>query len=259
VPTPAGTGIGAGTGTGAGETAAGLVPDTLAGVRPAAAASVGGNRRRNITIAGVAGAVVGALIGLVALVAFRPDESRSPADPLAVQFTETASAGAGGENTGPTATATATATANPSGTASAGSTPSGTARPTTSGSPKPTATRTGTAPSNPYTAAQVCGSGYQVIDSAELTGPDRTSRGKVYLLYNAGNGYNCTVALKATSLDTATAAAAYLEVQGQTRTANSGSFQYYAGPVRAKAAGACVKWGGSAGGASYNSPFEHCD
>ena len=39
---------------------------------------------------------------------------------------------------------------------------------------------------------------------------------------------------------------------------DSGSFEYYAGPVRAKAAGVCVKWGGTAGGISYDSAFEHC-
>jgi serine/threonine-protein kinase len=82
--------------------------------------------------------------------------------------------------------------------------------------------------------------------------------GKVYLLYNAGNGYNCTVTLKTTSTGTATAVSTFLEVQGRARTTDSGSYAYYAGPVRAKAAGVCVKWGGSAGGVSYTSPFEHC-
>lgn len=64
--------------------------------------------------------------------------------------------------------------------------------------------------------------------------------------------------MKATSLGTATQVAAYLEVQGSTRRTDSGSYSYYAGPVRAAAGGKCVKWGGSTGGAWYDSPFEHC-
>ncbi|TDD49153.1 M23 family metallopeptidase [Nonomuraea terrae] len=105
---------------------------------------------------------------------------------------------------------------------------------------------------NPYTPEQVCGSGYNVIDSAGLTG------GTVYLLYNTGNGNNCVVTLKSTSVGTASAVSAYLEVQGSTRRTDSGNFGYYAGPVTAQAASTCVKWGGSAGSSRYDSPFEHC-
>ncbi|WP_240506282.1 M23 family metallopeptidase [Thermoactinospora rubra] len=106
---------------------------------------------------------------------------------------------------------------------------------------------------NPHTPGEVCGAGYKVIDSAALG-----SAGTVYLLYNAGNGYNCVATLKKTSLGTATATSAFLEVQGKARVTDSGSFAYYAGPVRAAAAGKCVKWGGKAGSATYTSPFEHC-
>ncbi|WP_067177607.1 M23 family metallopeptidase [Microtetraspora niveoalba] len=106
---------------------------------------------------------------------------------------------------------------------------------------------------NPYTPEQVCGSGYSVIDSAALG-----TAGTVYLLYNSSNGYNCVTTLKRTSLGTNTATSAYLEVQGKSRITDSGNFGYYAGPVRAAAAGTCVRWGGSAGGNSYDSPLEHC-
>lgn len=106
---------------------------------------------------------------------------------------------------------------------------------------------------NPYTPQQVCGTGYDVVDSAALG-----SSGTVYLLYNSGNGNNCVTTLKSTSLGTASPVSAYLEVQGSTRITDSGNFSYYAGPVRAAAPGKCVKWGGSAGSSSYNSPFEHC-
>ena len=38
-----------------------------------------------------------------------------------------------------------------------------------------------------------------------------------------------------------------------------GSFTYYAGPVKKTADSTCVKWGGSVGGNTYESGFEHCD
>ncbi|MFG1948237.1 M23 family metallopeptidase [Nonomuraea sp. NPDC048826] len=106
--------------------------------------------------------------------------------------------------------------------------------------------------SNPYTPAEVCGSGYGVIDSAALTG------GRVYLLYNSGNGYNCVVTLKTSGVGTASSMSAFLEPQGASRTTDSGSYGYYAGPVKRSAPGQCVKWGGSIGSSSYTSPFEHC-
>ena len=105
---------------------------------------------------------------------------------------------------------------------------------------------------NPYTPEQVCGAGYSVIDSAALG-----SSGTVYLLFKAG-GTNCVATMKATSLGTASATSAFLEVQGAARATDSGNFEYYAGPVAKAAPGKCVKWGGSVGSASYTSPFEHC-
>ncbi|QFY10459.1 nucleoside transporter [Nonomuraea phyllanthi] len=106
---------------------------------------------------------------------------------------------------------------------------------------------------NPHTPESVCGSGYKVIDSAALG-----SAGTVYLLYNSGNGYNCVTTIKKTSVGTATATSAYLEVEGKARVTDSGNFAYYAGPVRASAAGKCVRWGGKAGTSTYDSPLEHC-
>lgn len=110
---------------------------------------------------------------------------------------------------------------------------------------------------NLYSPEMVCGSGYNVIDSARLGAWD-SSYGRVYLLYNSGNGYNCTATIKHRSLGSATSTSAYLEVSGGTRTTDSGSFSWYAGPVRKYAANSCVKWGGSVNGVAYNSPFEHC-
>ncbi|WP_410598111.1 sialidase family protein [Amycolatopsis sp. lyj-90] len=101
--------------------------------------------------------------------------------------------------------------------------------------------------------APACGSGYGVIDSAPLG-----TTGTVYLSYNASNGQNCVSTMKSASAGTATATSAYLEVQGSARLTDSGSFSWFAGPVRAAAADKCVKWGGSAGGTKYDSPSEHC-
>lgn len=106
---------------------------------------------------------------------------------------------------------------------------------------------------NPYTPTEVCGSGYEVIDSSGLTG------GTVYLLYNSSNGYNCVTTLKSTSLGTASAMSAFLEPEGGSRTTDQGSFSYYAGPVKVHASNVCVRWGGSVGTSTYTSPFEHCD
>ena len=117
---------------------------------------------------------------------------------------------------------------------------------------KKAVTSTNNCGGNPYTAEEVCGSGYGVIDSAALTG------GRTYLLYNAGNGYNCVTTLKSTSLGTPSAVSAFLEPEGGARTTDSGSFAYYAGPVKKSAPGKCVKWGGSVGSSTYTSPFEHC-
>jgi sialidase-1 len=64
--------------------------------------------------------------------------------------------------------------------------------------------------------------------------------------------------MKSSGAGTASRTSAYLEVDGSARQTDSGSYSYFAGPVKANAAGKCVRWGGSTGGQSYNSPLEHC-
>lgn len=111
----------------------------------------------------------------------------------------------------------------------------------------------GSTPTNPYTAEEVCGTGYKQIDSQAVTG------GRVHLMYNASNGYNCVVTLKSTKLGTESEVSAFLEVRGEARKTDKGDFGYYAGPVRKSAPGKCVKWGGQVGASGgYTSPFEHC-
>jgi hypothetical protein len=111
---------------------------------------------------------------------------------------------------------------------------------------------TGNSSGNPYSAERVCGAGYKQVDSASLG-----SQGRVVLLYSASTGQNCVTTLRSSGSGKA-AVRTYLEVKGQARKADSGSYQYYAGPIRAKAAHTCVKWGGAIGSAAYDSPFEHC-
>jgi hypothetical protein len=106
---------------------------------------------------------------------------------------------------------------------------------------------------NPFGPGEVCGSGFSVIDSHALG-----TAGRVYLLYNAASRKNCVTTLKSTSLGRKSPVSAHLQVKGGTRAADSGSFAYYAGPVTRTAAATCVKWGGSAGTATYTSPYEHC-
>ncbi|WP_441117679.1 M23 family metallopeptidase [Nonomuraea sp. H19] len=125
------------------------------------------------------------------------------------------------------------------------------------GGERPTPTPTPTPPpsngGNPYSGTEVCGAGFKQIDSATLG-----SAGRVVLLYSASSGQNCVVTLRNGTSGKA-AMRAYLEVEGQARKTAQGSFQYYAGPVRAKAARTCIKWGGAIGSAKYDSPREHCD
>ena len=233
------------------------------------------NRRRNATLAGVAAAVL--LIGLAAvMIAFRPEAAQSQTRPTHQVGDAGRSPGAGlgpGQGQGPgvvpapngdplppaASSKPGKQTARPARPAASATTPQSTE--TTTGSatqPTTATTTTAAAVKNPYTPGQVCGSGFSVIDSATLTASGSTVA-KVYLLYNSSTGSNCATTLKTTAVGSKTTVAAYLEVQGGSRSTDSGSFSYYAGPVRAKAAGVCVKWGGSAAGASYNSPFEHCD
>ncbi|SCL37793.1 serine/threonine protein kinase [Micromonospora rhizosphaerae] len=229
-------------------------------------------RGRTLALAGAAGIVLVALLTTVAVAALRSPAGSDSRERRAALTGESAAAPPAppepqvSGNTPEPGSSTGRATKSPpaaptrsTGHPAAPTTAGSTAQPTTgtTGAPTPSSTTSAPEKANPYTAGQVCGSGYQVIDSATLTAGG-TRQGRVYLLYNPGNGYNCVVTLKDTGVGTATTVAAYLEVQGRTRSTDSGAFKYYAGPVRAGAAGACVKWGGSAGGASYGSPFEHC-
>lgn len=106
---------------------------------------------------------------------------------------------------------------------------------------------------NPHTPEKICGDGFGVINKHKLG-----DAGNIFLLYNNGTGENCVTTVKSGALDKKTAASATLQVEGGQAVEDTGKFQYYAGPVKQKAAGSCVKWGGSLGSKSFTSEFEHC-
>ncbi|PYC78565.1 hypothetical protein C7C46_15785 [Streptomyces tateyamensis] len=105
--------------------------------------------------------------------------------------------------------------------------------------------------SNPYTPSQVCGTGFNVVDSHNLGGA------QVYLLYSSTTGQNCVTTL-VTNPTTQAALNATLAVQGGASAKDPGNYTYYAGPVKLAAPGVCVQWGGSYQGVSWTSPWSHC-
>lgn len=107
-------------------------------------------------------------------------------------------------------------------------------------------------PASAATPAEICGSGYGVVDQRTLTGS------KVYLLFNNSSGYNCVVTIKTSSVGTKTRTGTYLEVQGQSPLVDANDYAYYAGPTRAYARGKCVKWGGGTNAQWWYSGFSHC-
>ena len=64
-----------------------------------------------------------------------------------------------------------------------------------------------------------------------MTHLNGSSGGKVYLLYNNSNGYNCAVTIKSVSVGAATDTGVKMIIGG-TRYEQEGAFRYYAGPIR---------------------------
>lgn len=105
--------------------------------------------------------------------------------------------------------------------------------------------------SNPYTAKEVCGSGYYVQERHRLVGAT------VYLLYDGSQ--NCVVTIKTASVGTRTFTTADLHVKDGPVSFDAGQYKYYAGPVKLPARGKCVKWGGTHEGDTWYSPdWSHC-
>ncbi|MEW9553763.1 hypothetical protein [Nonomuraea sp. NPDC050783] len=102
------------------------------------------------------------------------------------------------------------------------------------------------------TPIEACGGGsYHVIDSHAYG-----SSAVTYLLYNGSS--NCVVTWKTGAAGNSTYVRAVLWVYGSPGQVNDGNFRYYAGPVKASAAGKCVKWGGTYGSTWWESGWEHC-
>lgn len=128
--------------------------------------------------------------------------------------------------------------------------PTATAKPTNTA--KPTSTATKPPATNPYTAPQVCGSGFSVQRSQAFKG------GETFQLYNASTGENCVVTLKRVDIGKATEVSATLEVQGQAAKTERGMYQYYAGPVKMQGKGKCVRFAGSVGDESTRTGWANC-
>jgi hypothetical protein len=132
---------------------------------------------------------------------------------------------------------------------------------------------------NPYTAREVCGPGFGVIDRHPLydVGHDGRSHhlAGIVLLYNASTGYNCAVTMKRRRIGKPD----YVYVSLATRPAapgnadgDSGSgLKYFAGPTYVPASQKCVQWHGGTKqrfryqhattwlDAAWKSRWSHCD
>ncbi|UQU65796.1 hypothetical protein COUCH_05615 [Couchioplanes caeruleus] len=103
---------------------------------------------------------------------------------------------------------------------------------------------------NPYTAKGVCGSGYNVQRSHKLPGAT------AYQLYNGTT--TCVVTLKTTSLGKATKVTAGLQVKGGSWAYDTGAYTYYAGPVKQRSKGKCVRYFGYSKSSNFTSTWANC-
>ena len=101
-----------------------------------------------------------------------------------------------------------------------------------------------------YTPQSVCGSGYYVQRSHALPGA------RAYQLYNGTT--NCAVTIKTSSIGKATRTTAGLQVSGSSWSYDVGNHRYYAGPVKQRGRGKCVRYFGYHGGSNYTSPWGNC-
>ncbi|MGW0801893.1 serine/threonine protein kinase [Nonomuraea sp. NPDC002799] len=130
----------------------------------------------------------------------------------------------------------------------------------TTAKPAPTPTTAKPAPTtakpepvrNPHTPTAVCGPGFYVQRSQPFAG------GETFQLYNTSSGQNCVVTMKTVDVGKATPMTAVLEVQGGGRQVASGSYAYYAGPVKLPAKGKCVRFEGSVGSGRTSAGFANC-
>ena len=111
---------------------------------------------------------------------------------------------------------------------------------------------------NPYSAEQVCGPGYSVVQIEKLRSRGALV-GQAFLLYNARAGTACATVIKSVDIGRDTTMSVYLGAQGAARKIDTGASKYYAGPVMTSAGDdLCVYWGASMAGGLYGSPPEPC-
>jgi hypothetical protein len=97
---------------------------------------------------------------------------------------------------------------------------------------------------------RICGYGYYVQRWQVLPGA------VAYLLFNGV--YNCAVTIKTASLGIPTRTSAGLQVRGSSWAFDTGSYRFYAGPVKQHGRGKCVRYFGYHGGTRYISPWGNC-
>ncbi|MFG1698266.1 protein kinase [Nonomuraea sp. NPDC049309] len=122
---------------------------------------------------------------------------------------------------------------------------------------KPSPTKTTTQPTtpatNPYTATQVCGSGFSVQRSISFAG------GVTYQLWNNSTGQNCAVTIKTADIGKSTSTGVTLEAQGGGSQSDNGNYEYYAGPVKVSAKGKCVRISGYVGSGRSSADWANCN
>lgn len=95
-----------------------------------------------------------------------------------------------------------------------------------------------------YTPQSVCGSSFSTLKSYDVKTAGGVVYGKVYLTYSSATGENCVTTIKSRWLGSKTQVSAHLVVQNVSGKTDAGYFEYYAGPVKLKAADKCVVFDG---------------
>ncbi|MFD8411112.1 acetyltransferase [Streptomyces sp. NPDC059650] len=116
-------------------------------------------------------------------------------------------------------------------------------------------TTSASAAANPVS---VCGSGYYVQESHDLGYYQGTGgpQARVYLLYNASSGYNCVVTTVVGGQNQGRVSAELRAAGDTVMTVDEGYYNSYAGPVKIRANGQCVEYGG---GTDYWTGSRHWD
>jgi hypothetical protein len=108
----------------------------------------------------------------------------------------------------------------------------------------------GSAATNPYTAAGVCGSSYRELDHHSISGA------VIYLMWNGAD--NCVATMKTSNIGKKTETEAILEVESPRGFYfDDDSYAYYA-VIKEYAAGSCIKWGGMTSQIWESPIWDHC-